>query len=137
VVAILAVFVSRSNVQRQIQVAAREAWMREFREQVAAFIRVEMSLRVQVMRSVEGDAYDDETPYYAILHPALECPQHLPHWLAPTACKNRARSGGSRATARALNPAPTSVPANGEPVLKTNAAAGKPAGYQGSGGALG
>jgi hypothetical protein len=42
VVAILAVFVgplvTRANVQRQIQVAAREAWMREFREQVAGFL---------------------------------------------------------------------------------------------------
>jgi hypothetical protein len=41
VVAALAVFfgpvVAWANVQRQIQVAAREAWMREFREQVAAF----------------------------------------------------------------------------------------------------
>jgi hypothetical protein len=35
VMAILAVLVARSNVQRQIQVTAREAWMHEFREQVA------------------------------------------------------------------------------------------------------
>ena len=42
VVAALAVFfgplVTRANTQRQIQVTAREAWMREFREQVAQFI---------------------------------------------------------------------------------------------------
>jgi hypothetical protein len=38
VVAILAVFVARSNVQRQIQVTAREAWIREFREQVATLL---------------------------------------------------------------------------------------------------
>jgi hypothetical protein len=42
VVAIVAVFVgpfvARANVQRQIQVAVREAWMREFREQVAGFL---------------------------------------------------------------------------------------------------
>jgi len=37
-VAILAVLVARANVQRQLQVAAREAWMREFREQVAQFL---------------------------------------------------------------------------------------------------
>jgi hypothetical protein len=43
-VAILAVFVARSNVQRQIQVTAREAWMREFREQVAAFLNCAATL---------------------------------------------------------------------------------------------
>ena len=41
-VAALAVFfgplVARANTQRQIQVTAREAWMREFREHVAQFI---------------------------------------------------------------------------------------------------
>jgi hypothetical protein len=37
-VAILAVLVARANVQRQLQAAAREAWMREFREQVAQFL---------------------------------------------------------------------------------------------------
>lgn len=42
VVAILAVFfgplVARANVQRQIEVAAREAWMREFREKAAQVV---------------------------------------------------------------------------------------------------
>ena len=40
-VAIVAVFVgpfvARSKVQRQIRAASREAWMRKFREQVAAY----------------------------------------------------------------------------------------------------
>ena len=39
---ILAVFfgplIARANVQRQLQAAAREAWMREFREQVVALL---------------------------------------------------------------------------------------------------
>jgi hypothetical protein len=53
VVAILAVFfgplIARANVQRQIQVASREAWMREFREQVAQFL-------TSVMRGVRTEA---------------------------------------------------------------------------------
>jgi ABC-type sugar transport system permease subunit len=38
VVGVGAVLMARANLQRQIQVAAREAWMREFREQVAALL---------------------------------------------------------------------------------------------------
>jgi hypothetical protein len=38
VVGIGAVLMARANVQRQIQVTTREAWMREFREQVAGFL---------------------------------------------------------------------------------------------------
>ena len=35
---IAAVLMARANVQRQIKVAAREAWLREFREQAAQFL---------------------------------------------------------------------------------------------------
>jgi hypothetical protein len=42
VVAILAVFfgplLARANLQRQLQVTAWEAWMREFREQLAVLL---------------------------------------------------------------------------------------------------
>jgi hypothetical protein len=53
VVAILAVFfgplIARANVQRQLQVAAREAWMREFREQVAAMLTSSQALGRRVL----------------------------------------------------------------------------------------
>jgi hypothetical protein len=45
-VSLAAVLVARANLQRQLQVAAREAWMREFREQVAQFL-------TSVMRGLE------------------------------------------------------------------------------------
>ena len=35
---------ARANLQRQIQAAAREAWMREFREQVALFLTWKLEL---------------------------------------------------------------------------------------------
>ena len=38
VVGVGAVLMARANLQRQIQVAAREAWMREFREKVAVLL---------------------------------------------------------------------------------------------------
>lgn len=38
VVGIGALLVARANLHRQIQVAAREAWMREFREKVSVFL---------------------------------------------------------------------------------------------------
>ena len=38
VVGVGAVIMARANLQRQIQVAAREAWMREFREKVAILL---------------------------------------------------------------------------------------------------
>ena len=53
VVAILAVFfgplVGRANIQRQLQVTSREAWMRDFREQVAQFL-------TSVMRRARAEA---------------------------------------------------------------------------------
>jgi hypothetical protein len=38
VVGVGALLMARANLQRQIQVTAREAWMREFREKVSAFL---------------------------------------------------------------------------------------------------
>ena len=53
VVAILAVFfgplVGRANIQRQLQVTSREAWMRDFRELVAQFL-------TSVMRRARAEA---------------------------------------------------------------------------------
>ena len=43
---IAAVLMARANLQRQIQVAAREAWMREFREQVAALVTSTVIYRI-------------------------------------------------------------------------------------------
>jgi hypothetical protein len=43
VVGVGAVLMARANLQRQIQVAAREAWMREFRERVAQFLTAIMN----------------------------------------------------------------------------------------------
>ena len=45
---IAAVLVARANVQRQLQVAAREAWRREFREQAAAFLAAAQVLELHV-----------------------------------------------------------------------------------------
>jgi hypothetical protein len=45
---IAAVLVARANLQRQIQATAREAWMREFREQVAAFLSAAQVLKLHV-----------------------------------------------------------------------------------------
>jgi hypothetical protein len=45
---IAAVLMARANLHRQIQVASREAWMREFREQVAVFFSAFASMRNHV-----------------------------------------------------------------------------------------
>jgi hypothetical protein len=59
VVAILAVFfgpiIGRANVQRQIRVATREAWIREFREQVARLLA-----RIQALRHLAGNPESPE-----------------------------------------------------------------------------
>jgi hypothetical protein len=59
VVAILAVFfgplIARANVQRQIRVTAREAWLREFREQVAALLSDDIALKEQAKGQTTGD----------------------------------------------------------------------------------
>jgi hypothetical protein len=66
VVAILAVFfgplIARANVQRQLQVAAREAWMREFREQVAAMLTSRQALgrRVSLLGRTAVDDPEQE-----------------------------------------------------------------------------
>jgi hypothetical protein len=55
VVAILAVFfgplVARANTQRQIRVTTREAWMREFREQVATIMATTSGCRLLIATS--------------------------------------------------------------------------------------
>ena len=42
---IAAVLMARANLLRQIQVTAREGWMREFRKQVAEFCGLEVARR--------------------------------------------------------------------------------------------
>jgi hypothetical protein len=64
VVAILAVFfgplIARANVQRQIAVAVREAWMREFRGQVALFLaRMQALARHARTRRVDDRESDE------------------------------------------------------------------------------
>ena len=54
---IAAVLMTRANVRWQIQVAAREAWMREFREQNAAFHAHDVAIEgLEINRA----AYSDE-----------------------------------------------------------------------------
>jgi hypothetical protein len=48
---------ARVNLQRQIQVAAREAWMREFREQIAAFLAHDGAIEGL---AINRAAYSDE-----------------------------------------------------------------------------
>ena len=55
VVGIGAVLMARANLQRQIQVTAREAWMREFREQVAALLSAYASYREHVRTHTTDD----------------------------------------------------------------------------------
>jgi hypothetical protein len=54
-VAALAVFVARTNVQSQLQVTARETWMREFRQQVAAMRTSRQALGRQSPKDTTDD----------------------------------------------------------------------------------
>jgi hypothetical protein len=54
---IAAVLTARANVQRQIRVTAREAWMREFREQIAAFHANDAAIEGL---AIDRAAYSDE-----------------------------------------------------------------------------
>jgi hypothetical protein len=52
VVGIGAVLMARANLQRQIQAAAREAWMREFRENVALLLTSENATRAAARQRI-------------------------------------------------------------------------------------
>ena len=52
---IAAVLVARANLQRQIQATGREAWMREFREQVAVLLSAAGALRVFMITGIGVD----------------------------------------------------------------------------------
>jgi hypothetical protein len=54
-VAALAVFVARTNVQSQLQVTARETWMRDFRQQVAAMRTSRQALGRQSPKDTTDD----------------------------------------------------------------------------------
>jgi hypothetical protein len=91
VIAILAAFfgplIAWANVQRQIGVAAGEAWMREFREQVAALLAGHQMFVREAERHTTGDPEKQQRldnandamriPYHAIrLLVAERGPQH-------------------------------------------------------------
>ena len=78
VVAILAVFfgplVARANLKQQLAVTGREAWMREFREQVAALLADRQTIRTRGPPSdLDGERrqmdliYSMRRPYHAII----------------------------------------------------------------------
>ena len=96
VVAILAVFfgplIARANTQRQLQVAAREAWMREFREQVAALLNrsgvliaegstapfdPEMTRYVYVIRMLIAEKGEQYAPFVGIMNRLLGTPTFM------------------------------------------------------------
>jgi hypothetical protein len=68
VVAGLAVFVARTNVQRQLQVTARETWMRELREQSTIFLARLQALRGLVGGFPSSNAEEDLRPTVSLGH---------------------------------------------------------------------
>jgi hypothetical protein len=73
VVGVGAVLMARANLQRQIQVASREAWKREFRERAVAFVSSFSALRdyerTHAIHDPERHAELDDallTPYHTL-----------------------------------------------------------------------
>jgi hypothetical protein len=67
---IAAVLMARANLFRQIQVTAREGWMREFREQVAEFCGLEVARRKHERSLLAGNL--DRRPLLIAANDAME-----------------------------------------------------------------
>jgi len=90
ILAVLAAFASarmaRTNAQQQIRVATREAWMREFREQISHFLGIFGALHMT--RNTQGTPFDQTATSFAncevirllLLQRGCKCQSYPQRW---------------------------------------------------------